>query len=213
MDKQQGLTVQHRELWYILWEAILEKNITKGMTDCSRSVVPEWIAISFSRGSSQPRAQTRVSRIVDRRFTVWAPREVLMRVESSWMGLLSFRNVPRELWPFCHRRHSKKMALDEPGCSFSPSIKSADAVVLDFPASRTVRNKCLLFELPSLCYFCYNSPNSLRTSLKLWLRIWAYPALGKMGIFEEFISSEFQVDWPNLSLRWARYPQNLWLPL
>ena len=32
--------------------------------------VLEWIAISFSRGSSQPRDQTRVSRIVDRRFTV-----------------------------------------------------------------------------------------------------------------------------------------------
>ena len=30
----------------------------------------EWVAISFSRGSSQPGAQTQVSRIVDRRFTV-----------------------------------------------------------------------------------------------------------------------------------------------
>ena len=34
--------------------------------------VLEWIAISFSRESSQPRAQTRVSHIVDRGFTVWA---------------------------------------------------------------------------------------------------------------------------------------------
>ena len=32
--------------------------------------VLEWIAISFSRGSSQPRNQTRVSRIAGRRFTV-----------------------------------------------------------------------------------------------------------------------------------------------
>ena len=39
--------------------------------------VLEWIAISFSRGSSQPRDWTRVSRIVDRRFTIWATREVL----------------------------------------------------------------------------------------------------------------------------------------
>ena len=37
--------------------------------------VLEWIAISFSKGSSQPRDRTRVSRIVDRRFTVWATRE------------------------------------------------------------------------------------------------------------------------------------------
>ena len=41
-----------------------------------QAIVLEWIAISFSRGSSQPRAWTRVSRIVDRRFTVWATREV-----------------------------------------------------------------------------------------------------------------------------------------
>ena len=39
-------------------------------------IVLKWIAISFSRGSSQPRDRTQVSRIVDRHFTVWATREV-----------------------------------------------------------------------------------------------------------------------------------------
>ena len=38
-------------------------------------IVLKWIAISFSRGSSQPSARTRVSRIVDRSFTIWATRE------------------------------------------------------------------------------------------------------------------------------------------
>ena len=38
--------------------------------------VPEWVAISFSRGSSRPRNWTWVSRIVDRCFTIWATREV-----------------------------------------------------------------------------------------------------------------------------------------
>ena len=33
-----------------------------------QAIVLEWIAISFSRGSSQPRDRTRVSRIVDRRL-------------------------------------------------------------------------------------------------------------------------------------------------
>ena len=37
--------------------------------------VLEWVAISFSRGSSRPRDRTRVSRIVGRCFTVWATRE------------------------------------------------------------------------------------------------------------------------------------------
>ena len=36
----------------------------------------EWAAISFSRGSSQPRNRTQVSRTVGRRFTIWASREV-----------------------------------------------------------------------------------------------------------------------------------------
>ena len=35
----------------------------------------EWIAIPFSRGSSQPRDQTRVSRIAGRFFTFWATKE------------------------------------------------------------------------------------------------------------------------------------------
>ena len=35
----------------------------------------EWVTISFSRGSSQPRDQTWVSRIGGRRFNLWATRE------------------------------------------------------------------------------------------------------------------------------------------
>ena len=37
----------------------------------------EWVAISFSRRSSQPRDWTRVSCIVGRHFTIWATREVV----------------------------------------------------------------------------------------------------------------------------------------
>ena len=40
--------------------------------------VLEWIAISFSRGSSWPRNRTRVSHIAGRRFTFWATREALI---------------------------------------------------------------------------------------------------------------------------------------
>ena len=38
--------------------------------------VLEWVAISFSRGSSRPRDWTQVSGIVGRCFTIWATREV-----------------------------------------------------------------------------------------------------------------------------------------
>ena len=45
--------------------------------------VLEWVAISFSRGSSQPRDLTRVSGIVGRLFTIWATRENIQTVYSS----------------------------------------------------------------------------------------------------------------------------------
>ena len=41
----------------------------------SRPRVLEWVAISFSRGSSWPRDQTQVSCIAGRHFTLWATRE------------------------------------------------------------------------------------------------------------------------------------------
>ena len=41
----------------------------------------EWVTISFSRGSSQPRDRTRLSLFVGRRFTVWATREVKNKIE------------------------------------------------------------------------------------------------------------------------------------
>ena len=41
-----------------------------------QAIVLEWIAVSFSRESSQPRAWTWVSCIVDRHFTIWATWEV-----------------------------------------------------------------------------------------------------------------------------------------
>ena len=37
----------------------------------------EWVAISFSRGSSWPRDQTQISHFAGRRFNLWATREAL----------------------------------------------------------------------------------------------------------------------------------------
>ena len=45
--------------------------------------VLEWIAISFSRGSSRPRNRTWVSRIAGRRFTVWATLKSLNPARSE----------------------------------------------------------------------------------------------------------------------------------
>ena len=61
-----------------------------------QSIVLEWIAISFSRGSSQPRDQTRVSRIVDRRFTIWATYYIMQHagLHESQAGIkIAGRNI------------------------------------------------------------------------------------------------------------------------
>ena len=46
--------------------------------------VLEWVAISFSRGSSRPRDRTQVSRNVGRCFTHWATREAHNRMLLSY---------------------------------------------------------------------------------------------------------------------------------
>ena len=48
----------------------------------------EWVTISFSRRSSQPRDWTQVSRTVGRCFMVWATREVLIDflIDSKYLG-------------------------------------------------------------------------------------------------------------------------------
>ena len=45
----------------------------------------EWVAISFSRVSSQPRDLTQVSRIVGRHFTIWTTREVTIEYLKQWI--------------------------------------------------------------------------------------------------------------------------------
>ena len=45
--------------------------------------VLEWVAISFSRGSSQPRDWTWVSCIVGRCFSIWATRKVIYNRQNK----------------------------------------------------------------------------------------------------------------------------------
>ena len=44
----------------------------------------EWVAIPFSRGSSQPRDQTQVSRIAGRFFTSWTTRQAQIEKKRSF---------------------------------------------------------------------------------------------------------------------------------
>ena len=58
----------------------------------------EWVAISFSRGSFQPRDRTRVSSIGHRFFTIWATRETsktpkVVVILRAWFSLLSLSEL------------------------------------------------------------------------------------------------------------------------
>ena len=50
----------------------------------------EWVAIFFSRGSSQPRDQTQVCHIAGRLFTLWAMREYHIKINfCKWLKELN----------------------------------------------------------------------------------------------------------------------------
>ena len=66
-----------------------------------QAIVLEWIAISFSSGSSQPRDRTRVSRIVDRRFTSEPPGKSFKGSVQFFKVSVQFSRsvVSDSLWP------------------------------------------------------------------------------------------------------------------
>ena len=82
----------------------------------------EWVAISFSRGSSRPRDWTQVSRIVGRCFTIWATREALFTGLSS----VQFSSVAQSCPTLC----------DPMGCSLPGSSVHGlfQAIVLEWIA-------------------------------------------------------------------------------
>ena len=53
--------------------------------------VLEWVAISFSRGSSRPRDWTQVSLIVGRCFTIWTTREGLLGLDVLYQAHLCMK--------------------------------------------------------------------------------------------------------------------------
>ena len=60
----------------------------------------EWVAIPFSRGSSQPRDQTWVSYIAGRFFTIWATKEPKLFGSFKSQGYTKNENaVSKEIKP------------------------------------------------------------------------------------------------------------------
>ena len=81
--------------------------------------VLEWGAISFSRGSSQPRDWTWVSCIVGRRFTIWATREVSSLSQLFFWTLRSNGYTCPFSFAFCFFFSYFKGLLRQPFCLFA----------------------------------------------------------------------------------------------
>ena len=94
----------------------------------------------------------------DGAFGRWLGLEgrILMVGKESWSSLLS------AMW-----RYREKMTNGKPRRVSSPDIRSAGILILDFPASNTMRNKYLFFKPPSL--WCYVVTSWMNTySLDSW---------------------------------------------
>ena len=59
----------------LLWKSLSCLTLCNPVHGILQARILEWVAFSFSRGSSQPRDQTQVSCIARRFFTSWATRE------------------------------------------------------------------------------------------------------------------------------------------
>ena len=102
--------------------------------------VLEQVAISFSRGPSWPRDQTRVSRIADRCFTIWATGEAFKGCSLiRWEGVdfMAGCLVSRKHVPYCYGCLSsliKHLLVGDLGA----------ALWLDTPTGRPKRASCNL---------------------------------------------------------------------
>ena len=52
-----------------------------------------------------------------------------------------------------------------------PDVAPTGTMILDFLASRTIKNKYSLFKLPSLCFICHSSQNGLKQPDMMHLQI------------------------------------------
>ena len=80
----------------------------------------EWIATPFSRGFSQPRDRTQVSRIIGKIFTSWAAREALVllgKIQKILLTIWKFLAIKAKWWLAAGDQcshHGKKASLTKP---------------------------------------------------------------------------------------------------
>ena len=106
----------------------------------------EWVAISCSRGSSQPRDQTQVSGTAGRLFTIWATREAHCLHQTSFLDGFSKTQGPFQSQRLCPPVSLPKMTfLYEWYILFS----------LDLNATTYLNQDHIFFFLIAIFYLCF----------------------------------------------------------
>ena len=130
----------------------------------------EWVAISFSRGSTWPRDWTQVSCIAGRFFTSWATREAVGHFSN-----MNSSNPWTHIFPFCmSSSFSSISVLNSSQCSgLSSSVKFIprcfvlfDAVVNEIVFLISLSDSLLLMyrNITGFCMFILNNTlHSLKT--------------------------------------------------
>ena len=105
---------------WILWNPMDCSPPSSSVHGILQATIPEWVAILFSRGSSQTRDQSQVSCIAGRFLTVRATREAWLPLNHSliefWQLLLDYRlgiYVWIKLW-----KSGMQVEESRPLCSF-----------------------------------------------------------------------------------------------
>ena len=68
------------QLFATSWTVARQAPLSMGILQAK---ILEWVAMTFSRASSQTRDQTQVSHIAGGFFTIWATREALFKLNSK----------------------------------------------------------------------------------------------------------------------------------
>ena len=95
-----------------------------------QAIVLEWIAISFSKGSSPPRARTQVSRIVGSTFNILTLKEKRNRKSRGYITKLGFDQHPdsNNAGKFCVTAHLESQlgkGPRQPICSVDETSENA----------------------------------------------------------------------------------------
>ena len=140
-----------------------------------QAIIPEWVAISFSRGSSQPRGWTWVSCTGRWILYCWDTREACWKPQFSSVQSLSCVRLFATPWAAAHQA-----SLSITNSWSSPKLMSIESVM---PSNHLILCRPLLLLpsiFPSIRVFSNESARSTQKPVHECLQ-WLYTKLPKLG--------------------------------